>query len=452
MTRFESIPRALTLLVLPVLTMAVIGQSAVSTTKGNVNGSPTPIRTEEPRSRFGLVLENNQAIPEPILLWDKGAPRATGDSVEDKPAVYPFLPDAAHNTGAAVLVCPGGGNQTRCVDFEGVLVAQWFRQRGIAAFVLRYRVAPLYTGAEARLDTQRGVQFLRANADKFKIAPDRIGTIGFSAGASNICGAAFNALPGNPDSPDHIERVSSSPNFLIPVYGGGAPPEQTKAPLPPTFLYCTGEDGAVNGMLSLYANLRKRGVPAEVHFFEKGPHGTSFALGDPVLGEWPNLLYNWMRLKGFLTGARRVPLEGIVKLDGEGLPRGIVVFHPVDQIGAAPVVGYIFNATAGRPRGEYRIAAGVGAAPGKYRVEVRQDAVRWLSNANNPMAAKYRLLKSGTDAQKKEVVDYARSRSLEPSIENQRIYRRGHPTDSQDMFVEVKADVDNRFDIEVFSK
>jgi acetyl esterase/lipase len=393
-----------------------------------------------------------KAIPEAILLWEMGAPRATGDSLEDKPAVYPFLPDAAKNTGAAVLVCPGGGNQTRCVDFEGVLIAQWFRERGIAAFVLRYRVAPLYTGAEARLDTQRGVQFLRAHAEKFKIAPDRIGTIGFSAGASNICGAAFNALPPSPDAADPVERVSSSPNFLIPVYGAAGVPEQTKSPLPPTFMFCTAEDGAINGMLNLYTSLRKRSVPAEIHFFEKGPHGTAFGLGDPVLGEWPNLLFNWMRLKGFLTGAKRLPLEGMVTLDGEPFPRGTIIFHPLDMVGAAPVVGYIFNATPGRPRGEYKVAAGVGAVPGKYRVEVRQDAVRWLSNANNPMAAKYKLLKNGTEAQKKEVADYARSRNLEPSLENQRIYRKTHPNDSQEMVVEVKAGGDNRYDIGVSSK
>ena len=393
-----------------------------------------------------------QAIPKPILLWETDVPRATGDSLEDKPAVYPYLPDAAKNTGAAVLVCPGGANQTRCVDFEGVLIAQWFKERGIAAFVLRYRVGPLYTGAEARLDTQRGVQYLRAHADKFKIAPNRIGTIGFSAGAGNICGATFNALPGNPDALDPVERVSSSPNFLIPVYGGGPPPEQTKAPLPPTFMFCTAEDGAINGMLNMYTSLRKKGVPAEIHFFEKGPHGTAFALGDPVLGEWPNLLYNWMRLKGFLTGEKRVSVEGIVTLDGEPLPRGIIVFRPLDKVGASPVVGYIFNTTADRPRGEYKVAAGVGAVPGKYRVEIRQDAVRWLSNANNPMAAKYKLLRNGTEAQKKEVADYARSRNLEPSIPTQRIYRKVHPNDAQEILVDVKASGDNRFDVEVFSK
>jgi acetyl esterase/lipase len=402
-----------------------------------------------PASAFGQSADPK--LPQPILLWEKDVPRATGTSNEDKPAVYPFLPEASKNTGAAILVCPGGGNQTRCVDFEGVLIAKWFVDRGIAAFILRYRIAPLYTGAEAKLDTQRGVQFLRANADKFKIAPDRIGVIGFSAGASNICGATFNALPGDPKSADPVERVSSSPNFMIPIYGASKVPDEGKVPLPPTFMFCTSEDsGGMNGMLTMYTNLRKKNVPVEVHFFEKGPHGVGFALGDPVLGEYPNLLYNWMRLKGFLTGEKRVPLEGIVKLDGAAFPRGTIIFHPIDKVGAAPLVGYIFN--TGKVRGEYKIAADVGAVPGKYRVEVRQDAVHWTSNANNPMIAKYKLLKSGTDAQKKEITDYARNRNLEPTIENQRVYRRIHPGDAQEIFAVVKGDGSNRFDVEVFSK
>ncbi len=390
-------------------------------------------------------------IPEPILLWDKKAPGATGDAPEDKPAIYPVLPESDKNTGAAVLVCPGGGNQTRCVDFEGVLVAQWLKEHGIAAFVLRYRIAPLYTGAEARLDTQRGVQYLRAHAAEFKIDPDRIGAIGFSAGASNICGAAFNPLSGKADAADPVERVSSSPSFLIPVYGSAPLPEQTAGPLPPTFMYCTAEDGAVNGMMNMYTSLRRKGVPAEIHFFEHGPHGTGFALGDPVLGEWPNLLYKWLRQRGYLTGVQRMALEGIVKLDGEPLPRGTIIFQPVDQVGAPPVVGYVFNSTAGRPRGEYRVAASQGAVPGKYRVEIRQDAVRWLSTANNPMTPKLRLIRTGTDAQKQELIDYGRSRNLEPSIENQRVYRKVHPGDTQDLTIEIKPG-DNRFNVEVFSK
>ena len=92
------------------------------------------------------------------------------------------------------------------------------------------------------------------------------------------------------------------------------------------------------------------------------------------------------------------------------------------------------------------------AVPGKYWVEIRQDAVRWLSNANNPMAGKYKLFRNGTDAQKKEVADYARSRNLEPSIDNQRIFRKIRPGDSQEIIVEVLAGTDNRFDIAISSK
>ncbi len=238
---------------------------------------------------------------------------------------------------------------------------------------------------------------------------------------------------------------------MIPIYGSAGLPEQTTVPLPPTFMFCTGEDaGGLGGMLTMYANLRKKGVPTEVHFFEKGPHGVGFALGDPVLGAYPDLLYNWLRLKGFLTSAKRLSLAGIVKLDGEALPRGTIIFHPLDQVGAAPVVGYIFN--TGKVRGEYLVAASVGAVPGKYRVEIRQDAVHWVSNVNNPMISKYRLLRTGTEAQKKEVTDYARERNLEPTIENQRVFRKVHPNDQRDMSVLVTGDGTFKFDVEVFSK
>lgn len=112
---------------------------------------------------------------------------------------------------------------------------------------------------------KRGIQFLRAHASKFKIAPDCIGVIGFSAGAANICGATFQAHAGTSDAADPVERVSSSPNFMVPIYGASPLPDQVSAPLPPTFMFCTGEDaGALGGMLTLFTNLRKRGVPTEV--------------------------------------------------------------------------------------------------------------------------------------------------------------------------------------------
>ena len=85
-----------------------------------------------------------QKLAEPILLWPEGAPGATGLSEEDKPAVNPFIPEAAKRNGAAILVVPGGGFTIRAVGHEGVLVAQWFKEHGTSAFLLRYRLRPLY--------------------------------------------------------------------------------------------------------------------------------------------------------------------------------------------------------------------------------------------------------------------------------------------------------------------
>src|SRR5262245_56382967 len=91
-----------------------------------------------------------------IELWSNGAPGATGDTDEDKPAIIPLIPDAAKATGAAILVCPGGGFTLRATDHEGVLVAQWLKERGIAAFILRYRLRPIYGREHWLRDAQRG--------------------------------------------------------------------------------------------------------------------------------------------------------------------------------------------------------------------------------------------------------------------------------------------------------
>ena len=101
-----------------------------------------------------------QKIADPILLWPEGAPGATGFTNEDKPAVIPFIPEASKRNGAAVLVVPGGGFTIRATDHEGVLVAQWLKDHGITAFLLRYRLRPLYTRTDWLKDGQRGIQWL----------------------------------------------------------------------------------------------------------------------------------------------------------------------------------------------------------------------------------------------------------------------------------------------------
>jgi acetyl esterase/lipase len=383
------------------------------------------------------------AIPDPILLWPNGAPGAAGDSDEDKPAVWAFLPPPEKATGAAILVCPGGAFTTRCTDTEGVLPSRWLNDHGIASFVLRYRIRPLYEGSASNQDAHRAMQYIRANAEKYRIHPDRIGIMGFSAGGELCSRVAFRPVAANPDSADPLDRVSSKVNFMVLIYGTSGMPSDVKATeVPPTFMFCTLEDrGHLTPMLNVYNQMLQARVPVEAHFYQAGEHGTGFALGDPVLGSFTDLMYNWMRQRGFLTTQPRVAIRGIAKLDGEPLIRGMVIFTPVDAApGTAPVTCYVLNATAGAPIGLFAARQSEGPTPGKYRVEVRQDATRWLSNANTP--------KLTGEAR----ADFVRKRNLSPSIENQRVYRTKRPGDKEEMIVEIKPGEENRFDIEVFSK
>src|SRR3954470_14948137 len=117
-----------------------------------------------------LATGTAQKLADPILLWPDGAPGATGVSDEDKPAVIPFVPEASKRNGAAVLVVPGGGFTIRAVDHEGVLVAQWFREHGITAFLLRYRLRPLYNRNDWVSDGQRAMQYIRLHAGEYSLS------------------------------------------------------------------------------------------------------------------------------------------------------------------------------------------------------------------------------------------------------------------------------------------
>jgi alpha/beta hydrolase fold len=391
-----------------------------------------------------------------IELWPNGAPGATGDTAEDKPAIIPIIPDAAKATGAAILVCPGGGFTVRAIDHEGMLVAQWLKERGIAAFILRYRLRPLYGREHWLRDAQRGMQFIRAHAAEYHVSLNRIGIIGFSAGAQLAADASFNPLAGESAANDPLDRASSRPDFMILSYGSMAfPAAAAGANPPPAFMFCTSEDaGQMRGMVELYASLHKANVPVEAHFFARGVHGVGVAQGDPVLGEWPNLMHRWLTAGGWLTDKARVALKGVVKLDGAPLARGVVILTPVEQPNAPSVTAYITNAHTGE-LGSFIVGQDQGPVPGRYRIEVRQDATRWLSNSRDPvmikMMAKQRD-RTLTEEDRKEWGDYVRKRDLSPSIETQRAFKRQRPRDKNDYLVEIKATGENHLSIEVFSK
>jgi acetyl esterase/lipase len=398
-----------------------------------------------------------QNIPAPILLWPNGAPGATGTSDEDKPAIIPFIPSASKQTGAAILVVPGGGFTIRAVDHEGVLVAQWLREHGITAFLLRYRLRPLYDRNDWVKDGQRAVQYIRAHATEYHIFPDHVGAVGFSAGANLIPDMTLNAVTGQSNATDPLDRFPAKPNFMILAYGAMHLPAMedslVKKSFPPTFMYGTVEDrGSQTGMIDMYSRLYRAGVPVEAHFFQNGIHGTGFALGDPVLGQWTNLLHHWLTAGGFLTNKPQVSLSGIVKLDDSPLLKGMIILTPVDDHHAPPVTIYINNTGTGES-GRFLVPKNQGPVEGRYKVEVRQDATRWTSNSRDPFMIQMMDKQSKgtlTEADKKEWGEYLRKRNLSPSINNQQIYPRQHPADKKDYVIDIKDGKEVL--IEVYSK
>lgn len=398
-----------------------------------------------------------QKLADPILLWPKGAPGATGSTDEDKPAIIPFVPEAAKRNGAAILVVPGGGFTIRAVDHEGVLVAQWLKEQGITAFVLRYRLRPLYSRNEWVQDGQRAMQYIRAHADEYHISTNRVGAVGFSAGANLIPDMTLNAVPAQPDTKDVLDRFTTKPDFMILAYGSMHIPDDIDsariASLPPTFMYGTAEDaGSMRGMSKMYTRLFRAGVPVEAHFFRNGIHGTGFALGDPTLGEWPKLMHNWLRVGGFLTDKPQVAFTGVVRLDGSPLLKGMVILTPVEEQEAPPVVVYMNNTGTGE-LGRFSVQRAQGPVAGKYRVEVRQDATRWTSNSRDPfMISMMTKQRDGTltDDDRKAWGEYLRQRNLSPSIDNQRVFARQHPGDKKDYVVDIRDGAD--VFIDVYSK
>ena len=398
-----------------------------------------------------------QKLADPILLWPSGAPGATGESDEDKPAVIPFIPEGSKRNGAAVLVVPGGGFTIRAVDHEGVLVAQWLKDQGITAFLLRYRLRPLYTRADWVKDGQRAMQYIRANANQYNISADRVGAVGFSAGATLIGDMALNPSAPQANSNDALDQLSSKPNFLVLAYGSTRIPDNVDTSIlnsfPPTFMYGTVEDrGSQGGMLDMYSRLYRSRVPVEAHFFQNGIHGTGFAVGDPILGQWPNLMHNWLAASGYLTSKPQIALGGVVKLDGAPLVKGMVILTPIADKYAPPVIIYINNTGTGE-LGRFLVSKEQGPVEGGYKVEVRQDATRWTSNSRHPFMIDMMDKQSKgtlTDSERKEWGAFLRQRDLSPSIYNQRIFSRKHPNDKADYIVDIIAG--KEILVEVFSK
>ena len=266
-----------------------------------------------------------------VLLWPGGAPGAIGNQDADRPSLTLYVLPPSQPARSAVVVCPGGGYAMLAMDHEGRQVAEWLNSLGVAAFILKYRLAPRYHHPAMMEDAQRAVRYVRAHAQELGIAPDRIGIWGFSAGGHLASTAATHFDAGNPSATDAIERASSRPDFAILAYpvitcsewfqhegscksllGNNPDPKlaeylsnekQVTAQTPPTFLFHTNDDEAVpaENSVAFYMALRKARVAAELHIYEHGRHGVGLAPKDPVLSSWPQRLADWLRVRGLLS-------------------------------------------------------------------------------------------------------------------------------------------------------
>ncbi|MEM7370720.1 MAG: alpha/beta hydrolase [Bacteroidota bacterium] len=252
------------------------------------------------------------------------------------PALDVYLPPDSLANGTSVIICPGGGYAILAWNWEGTEMAKWYNSFGVTAFVLQYRLPHWEKRNEcsdkiALADAQRAIRTVRANAAKWKLDPQRIGMMGFSAGGhlASTAGTHFDA--GNPDSEDLIEHQSSRPDFMILMYpvvsmqdgiahGGskrnliGDSPseqaiqlysneEQVSAETPPTLLIHADDDKAVipENSVHFYLALRKHRVPAAMHIFSGGGHGFSFGKDKGITASWPQLCKGWMDEMGWLV-------------------------------------------------------------------------------------------------------------------------------------------------------
>jgi acetyl esterase/lipase len=281
------------------------------------------------------------ARPAVIPLWSEGVPNAKANGGSERieegrlynvqqPSLT-YVPPTATPDGTAVIVCPGGSYARLALANESAGVSQRLQAAGVATFVLRYRLVE-YGHPAPLQDVLRAIRLLRSRASEFGLQPDRIGVMGASAGGHVAATAAtlFDAVEGKTGAP--IDAVSARPDFvalLYPVISMSAPfaheasrtnllgaspsraqldrlslEQHVTAATPPAFLVHTAEDESVSLEHSLvfYQSLRRAGVPAELHLYERGPHGFGTRADLGTTSGWVDRWIDWMRARGLATG------------------------------------------------------------------------------------------------------------------------------------------------------
>ena len=271
------------------------------------------------------------AHPTPVALWPNGAPgsEARKDEPEQisyrqepdivfpiifnihNPSITPFLPARDKATGAAVIIAPGGGHMFVTIDREGYDLAKWLADRGIAAFVLKYRLARDQSGnstykttVEPVADGQRAIRLVRSRAAEWGINPNHIGIMGFSAGGAPALGSALHFDHGNPNAADAVDRQSSRPDFQALIYAE-VPRGDIEVPkdAPPAFFTVAFDDTPkVVPLTNLLLKYKAANIPTEMHVYNEGGHGFGVRTDRPQMpiSNWPARFVDWLGDVGML--------------------------------------------------------------------------------------------------------------------------------------------------------
>jgi acetyl esterase/lipase len=251
-------------------------------------------------------------IGEEKLLPNQGGKPVQRLSNVSKPTVAVYKPEKDKDTGAAVLICPGGGYSILAMDLEGEEIAQWLNSIGVTGIVLKYRVPARKDRPkhEAPLqDAQRAISLVRSHAKEWGIAPERIGILGFSAGGHLAAAASTNFDKRHYDPIDAVDKIDCRPDFTVLVYpaylmakdGGLSPEIRVDAKTPPTFFVHANDDGiSAANSVTMYLALRGVKVPAELHIYASGGHGFGLRPTSHASSTWPQRCEQWMKGQGLL--------------------------------------------------------------------------------------------------------------------------------------------------------
>lgn len=225
-----------------------------------------------------------------------------------KPSITVYLPTEGTATGVGILVIPGGGHREIWADHEGFRVAEWLSQHGVAAFVLKYRLAreagSTYTVEGTELDDARkAMRLIRQHGSEWSVDPERLGVIGFSAGGELAALVATRPEAGDTKTKYAVSQESSAADFQALIYPSIPKEMSLSKATPPAFLACGANDGpgVSEGLAELYLRVKRAGAAAELHVYSGAGHGFGIRnTNPPNVSAWPDEFYAWLRSSGFI--------------------------------------------------------------------------------------------------------------------------------------------------------